>query len=169
MKFSQKMPLYFFYTMVQKVKNDQKLKSRGSCHKTDAPLSRRLEELESLATEGKVHLLDHAASSHSSFHWTWSWVAAVFTVLAPQNVSFRQTCQIRPFAHSMGFCRTLPDWSWFTPCIWRSDDKTVIFVSHRKKGRCARPDHFPLHKLHGKEVSSNQIWVANVLLSLCST
>ena len=28
-KFSQKMPLYFFYTMVQKVKNDQKLKSRG--------------------------------------------------------------------------------------------------------------------------------------------
>ena len=23
------MPLYFFYTMVQKVKNDQKLKSRG--------------------------------------------------------------------------------------------------------------------------------------------
>ena len=29
MKFSQKMPLYYFYTMVQKVKNDQKLKSRG--------------------------------------------------------------------------------------------------------------------------------------------
>ena len=29
MKFSQKMLLYFFYTMVQKVKNDQKLKSRG--------------------------------------------------------------------------------------------------------------------------------------------
>ena len=29
MKFSQKMPLCFFYTMVQKVKNDQKLKSRG--------------------------------------------------------------------------------------------------------------------------------------------
>ena len=27
------MPLYFFYTMVQKVKNDQKLKSRGSCLK----------------------------------------------------------------------------------------------------------------------------------------
>ena len=25
------MPLYFFYTMVQRVKNDQKLKSRGSC------------------------------------------------------------------------------------------------------------------------------------------
>ena len=35
MKFSQKMPLYLFYTMVQKVKNDQKLKSRGvgSCLK----------------------------------------------------------------------------------------------------------------------------------------
>ena len=32
--FSHKMPLYFFYTMVQKkVKNDQKLKSRGSCLK----------------------------------------------------------------------------------------------------------------------------------------
>ena len=30
MKFSQKMPLYFFHTMMQKVKNDQKLKSRGS-------------------------------------------------------------------------------------------------------------------------------------------
>ena len=30
MQFSQKMPLYFFYTMVQKkVKNDEKLKSRG--------------------------------------------------------------------------------------------------------------------------------------------
>ena len=29
MKFSQKMRLYFFYTMVQKVKNDQKFKSRG--------------------------------------------------------------------------------------------------------------------------------------------
>ena len=29
MKFSQKMPLYFFYTMVQKDKNDQKLKSGG--------------------------------------------------------------------------------------------------------------------------------------------
>ena len=25
------MPPYFFYTTVQKVKNDQKLKSRGSC------------------------------------------------------------------------------------------------------------------------------------------
>ena len=25
------MPLNLFYTMVQKVKNDQKLKSRGSC------------------------------------------------------------------------------------------------------------------------------------------
>ena len=33
MKVSQKIPLYFFYTicMVQKVKNDQKLKWRGSC------------------------------------------------------------------------------------------------------------------------------------------
>ena len=29
MKFSQKMPLYFFYTMVQKSQNDQKLKSMG--------------------------------------------------------------------------------------------------------------------------------------------
>ena len=29
MKFSQKMPLYFSYIMVQKVKYDQKLKSRG--------------------------------------------------------------------------------------------------------------------------------------------
>ena len=29
MQFSHKIPLYFFYTMVQKVKNDQKLKSRG--------------------------------------------------------------------------------------------------------------------------------------------
>ena len=29
MRFSQKMPLNFFYTMVQKNKNDQKLKSRG--------------------------------------------------------------------------------------------------------------------------------------------
>ena len=29
MKFSQKTPLNVFYTMVQKVKNDQKLKSRG--------------------------------------------------------------------------------------------------------------------------------------------
>ena len=29
MKFLQKMPLYFFYTMMQKVENDQKLKSRG--------------------------------------------------------------------------------------------------------------------------------------------
>ena len=28
MRFSQKMPLNFFYTMVQKVKNDQKLKTR---------------------------------------------------------------------------------------------------------------------------------------------
>ena len=27
------MPLYLVYTMVQKVKNDQKLKSRGSCLK----------------------------------------------------------------------------------------------------------------------------------------
>ena len=27
MQFSHKMPLYFFYTMVKKVKNDQKLKS----------------------------------------------------------------------------------------------------------------------------------------------
>ena len=25
------MPLYFFYTILQKIKNDQKLKSRGSC------------------------------------------------------------------------------------------------------------------------------------------
>ena len=33
MRFSQKMPLYFFYTMAQKVKNGQKLKSRGSCLK----------------------------------------------------------------------------------------------------------------------------------------
>ena len=45
----------------------------------------------------------------------------------------------------------------------------IIFVSHRQKGRCARPDHFPLHKAHGKEVSSNRIWVAYVCLSLCST
>ena len=29
-KFSEKMPLYFFYIMVQIVKNDRKLKSRGS-------------------------------------------------------------------------------------------------------------------------------------------
>ena len=29
MKFLEKMPLYFFYTMWKKVKNDQKLKSRG--------------------------------------------------------------------------------------------------------------------------------------------
>ena len=29
MRFSQKMPLYFLYTMVQKVENDEKLKSRG--------------------------------------------------------------------------------------------------------------------------------------------
>ena len=29
MQFSQKMRLYFFYTMVQKVKNDQKFQSRG--------------------------------------------------------------------------------------------------------------------------------------------
>ena len=29
LKFSQKMPLYLFYTMVQNVKNDQNLKSRG--------------------------------------------------------------------------------------------------------------------------------------------
>ena len=29
MNFLQKMPLYFFYIMVQKVKNDQKLKSKG--------------------------------------------------------------------------------------------------------------------------------------------
>ena len=37
MEFSQKMPLYFFYTMMQKVKNDQKLKSRGPAltHKKD--------------------------------------------------------------------------------------------------------------------------------------
>ena len=40
MKFSQKMRLYYFYTMVQKVKNDQKLKSRGSCLK----LGRKLVE-----------------------------------------------------------------------------------------------------------------------------
>ena len=41
MKFSQKMPLYVFYTMVQKVKNDQKLKSRGggwSCMKDQVDL-----------------------------------------------------------------------------------------------------------------------------------
>ena len=31
MKFLQKMPLFFFSTMVQKSKNDQKLKSRGFC------------------------------------------------------------------------------------------------------------------------------------------
>ena len=30
MRISQNMPLYFFYTMVQKVKNEQKLKWRGS-------------------------------------------------------------------------------------------------------------------------------------------
>ena len=36
MKFSQKMPLYFFYTMVQKVKNDQKLKSRGPALKKNS-------------------------------------------------------------------------------------------------------------------------------------
>ena len=29
MEFSHKMPLYLSYTMLQKVKNDQKLKSRG--------------------------------------------------------------------------------------------------------------------------------------------
>ena len=29
MKSSDKIPLYFFYTMMQKVKNDQKLKSKG--------------------------------------------------------------------------------------------------------------------------------------------
>ena len=31
MKFSQKMPVTVFYTIVQKVKKDQKLKSRESC------------------------------------------------------------------------------------------------------------------------------------------
>ena len=29
MQFSHKMPLYVFYTMVQKVKNDKKLKIKG--------------------------------------------------------------------------------------------------------------------------------------------
>ena len=35
------MPLHFFYTMVQKFKNDQTLKSRGSCLNSSiaAPLS----------------------------------------------------------------------------------------------------------------------------------
>ena len=39
MKLSQKMPLYFFYTMVQKSQNDQKLKSRGggSCEEESLP------------------------------------------------------------------------------------------------------------------------------------
>ena len=42
----------------------------------------------------------HTDSSHSSFHWIRA--AAVSTVLAPHNISFTQTCQIRPLAHSMG-------------------------------------------------------------------
>ena len=35
--------------------------------------------------------------------------------------------------------------------------RQVIFVSHRKKGRCARPDHFPLHKAarEGSVIESN--------------
>ena len=36
----QTMPLYFFYTMVQKVKNDQKLKSKGSWLKYCDPVQR---------------------------------------------------------------------------------------------------------------------------------
>ena len=49
--------------------------------------------------------------------------------------------------------------------------RQVIFVSHRMKGQCARPDHFPIPstKLHGEEMLSNRIWVAYVWLSLCST
>ena len=35
--------------------------------------------------------------------------------------------------------------------------RQVIFVSHRKKGRCTRPDHFPLHKAarEGSVIESN--------------
>ena len=35
--------------------------------------------------------------------------------------------------------------------------RQVIFVSHRKKGRCARQDHFPLHKAarEGSVIESN--------------
>ena len=45
--------------------------------------------------------------------------------------------------------------------------RKVIFFSQRKEGQCARPDHLPLHKLHGKEVSTSRIWVAYVWLSPC--
>ena len=41
MKFSQKMPLYLFYTIVQKSQDDQKLKSRGPALTLYRPASQK--------------------------------------------------------------------------------------------------------------------------------
>ena len=65
---------------------------------TDALLVHVLEELQSLASGGGgggAGTSCHTASSHSSFHWIWA--AAVSTVLAPHNLSFRQTMPDQAF------------------------------------------------------------------------
>ena len=65
----------------------------------------------------------HTASSHFSFHWIRA--AAVSTVLAPHNISFRQTCQIRPLAHLM---------EWVTPFEFLS--KSALSASECRKTLC---------------------------------
>ena len=51
---------------------------------------------------------------------------------------------------------------------WRSDDKSSSSATARKVDALGQIT-FPSTKLHGKEVSSNRIWVAYVWLSFCST
>ena len=58
--------------------------------------------------------------------------------------------------------------SWFTPCIWRSDDKSFSSATARKVDVLGQIT-FPSRKLYGKEVLSIRIGVACAWLSLCST
>ena len=83
MKFSQKMPLYFFYTMMQKVKNDQKLKSKGTA----------LKELRSLSPLHSARQKEWAVMQ--PLHWN-GWQRCLPRKLAgvtqPQSMSFAAVC-----------------------------------------------------------------------------
>ena len=75
----------------------------------------------------------HTAFQHSSFHWTRA--AVVSSVFAPQNVSFRQTCHIRLFAHSMGFCVSPFEWLSKSALSVSECTKTLFPWKHVKLGR----------------------------------
>ena len=74
------MPLNFFYTMLQKVKNDQKLKSRGPAEYTNMSTERKLKVLQTNSAQSSV--VDTEESRHNHNERTYGIYSSLFRAKA---------------------------------------------------------------------------------------